>query len=92
MRVQPNKRIVETYQPRDRPYEVRDAQGRGLILRVQSSGHKSWVVSWAHGRRRTIDPVCAITLDIARAQVTRAIAEYLQSGALKQELRSRSNS
>jgi len=80
MRVQLTKRQVETYQPQERPYEVRDAQVRGLILRVQPSGHKAWIVSWAHGKRRTIGPTTAIPLDVARAQATHAIAEYLQSG------------
>lgn len=41
------KRIVLTAEPKDRPYELRDAQVRGLILRVQPSGHKAWIVIWA---------------------------------------------
>lgn len=80
MRVQLTKRQVETYQPRERPYEARDAQVRGLILRVQPSGHKVWIVSWAHWRRRTIGPTTAMLLDLARAPATNAIAEYLQPG------------
>ena len=44
------KRIVLTTEPRDRPYELRDAQVRGLILRVQQpSRHKDWIVIWAQG-------------------------------------------
>lgn len=80
MRVQLTKRLIDTYQAQDRPYEVRDAQVRGLILRVQPSGHKAWIVSWAHGKRRTIGPTAAVPLDMARAQATHAVAEYLQSG------------
>jgi hypothetical protein len=48
------KRIVATAQPKERPYELRDAQVRGLLLRVQPSGHKAWIVTWAHGKRRTL--------------------------------------
>lgn len=48
------KRIVVSAEPRDRPYELRDAQVRGLILRVQPSGHKAWIVTWAHGERRAL--------------------------------------
>lgn len=80
MGLQLTKLPIEIYQPRERPYEIRDAQVRGLILRVQPSGHKAWIVSWAHGKRRTIGPTTAIPLDLARAQATHAIAEYLQSG------------
>lgn len=46
------KRHVVTAQPKDRTYKLRDAQGRGLLLRVQPSGHKAWVVTWEHGKRR----------------------------------------
>lgn len=74
------KRIVLTSEPRDRPYELRDAQARGLILRVQPSGHKAWIVAWAHGRRRTLGSVEHLTLDQARDQARQAVAEYVQSG------------
>lgn len=48
------KRIVATAQPKERAYELRDTQVRGLLLRVQPSGHKAWVVTWEHGKRRTL--------------------------------------
>ena len=48
------KRLVATAQPKDRAYELRDTQVRGLLLRVQPSGHKAWVVTWEHGKRRTL--------------------------------------
>lgn len=75
-----NKRIVASAQPQDRPYELRDTQVRGLILRVQPSGHKAWVVTWAHGKRRTLGSVEHLTLDQARDQARQAVAEYVQSG------------
>lgn len=39
------KRLVTTAQPKDRAYELRDTQVRGLLLRVQPSGHTAWVAS-----------------------------------------------
>lgn len=48
------KRLVATAQPKDRAYELRDTQVRGVLLRVQPSGHKAWVVTWKHGKRRTL--------------------------------------
>ncbi len=45
MRVQLTKKIISSTLPRDRPYELRDAQVRGLALRVQPSGHMAW--NWA---------------------------------------------
>ncbi len=74
------KRIVLTAAPRERPYELRDAQVRGLILRVQPSGHKAWIVTWAHGKRRTLGSVEHLSLDQARDQARQAVAEYVQSG------------
>ncbi|WP_262071860.1 Arm DNA-binding domain-containing protein [Stenotrophomonas sp. Marseille-Q5258] len=74
------KRIVVSAEPRDRPYELRDAQVRGLILRVQPSGHKAWIVTWAHGKRRTLGSVDHLSLDHARDQARQAVAEYVHSG------------
>lgn len=73
------KRIVLTAEPKERPYELRDAQVRGLILRVQPSGHKAWIVTWAHGKRRTLGSVEHLSLDQARDQARQAVAEYVQS-------------
>lgn len=62
------------------PYELRDAQVRGLILRVQPSGHKAWIVTWVHGKRRTLGSVEHLALDQARDQARQAVAEYVRSG------------
>jgi len=80
MRIQLTKRVVTNAQPKDKPYEMRDILTRGLILRVQPSGHKAWIVSWAHGKRRTLGPVDHITLEQARAHAAQAMAEAVQRG------------
>jgi len=80
MRTALTKRTVDTAQPRDRPYELRDTQVRGLLLRVQPSGHKAWIVTWAHGKRRTLGSAGHLTLDQARAHARHAVAEYIQQG------------
>lgn len=45
MRITLTKRLVAQAQPQPKPYEMRDILVRGLILRVQPSGHKAWVVT-----------------------------------------------
>jgi len=80
MRTALTKRIVASAQPRERPYELRDAQVRGLLLRVQPSGHKAWIVTWAHGKRRTLGAATHLTLDQARAYASQAMAEVIQQG------------
>ena len=74
------KRLVATAQPKDRAYELRDTQVRGLLLRVQPSGHKAWVVTWEHGKRRTLGSAGHLTLDAAREIARKIIAEYIQTG------------
>lgn len=78
MRTALTKRTVATAQPRDRPYELRDTLVRGLLLRVQPSGHKAWIVTWAHGKRRTLGAAGHLTLDQARDHARQALAEYIQ--------------
>jgi integrase len=62
-------RFIESLKPRATPYEKADADVRGLLVRVQPSGVKSFVVQWARGCRVTLDrhyPVC--TIEAARTQ------------------------
>lgn len=71
------KRLIDTYRPGGKPVEVRDDRVRGLILRIQPSGLKAWVVERARGQRRTLaQPYPITTLEAARTQ-----AMALLSGA-----------
>lgn len=80
MRTQITKRTVFKAQPKDRPYEIRDTLVRGLILRVQPSGYKAWIVTWAHGKRKTLGAVERLTLEQARAHASHALSEAVQQG------------
>jgi len=80
MRIHLTKKIVATAQPKEKPYELRDTHVKGLLLRVQPSGHKSWIVTWKHGKRRTLGEASHLTLDQARAHASQTIAEYIQQG------------
>lgn len=60
---------VTRAKPREKPYELRDATQPGLLLRVQPSGAKSWVVSYTvEGRktRKALGDPAVITLKRAR--------------------------
>jgi integrase len=80
MKAQITRRLASSAKPQERPYEIRDISSKGLILRVQPSGHKAWIVEWTRGKRRTLGAVDSISLDEARAQAAQAVAEYVQSG------------
>ena len=63
------KADVAAAAPRPEPYEVPDAKCRGLRLRVQPSGKKSWVVVYRVAERktrRTLGDATHMTLGTAR--------------------------
>jgi integrase len=80
MRIQLTKRAVMGAQPKSSAYELRDVSIKGLLLRVQPSGHKSWIVEWARGRRRTLGALSELTLEEARAAAAQAMAEAMKLG------------
>ena len=65
---------------RERPYEIRDTLMKGLLLRVQPSGHKSWIIEWTRGKRRTLGAFSHLSLEQARAHAAQATAEVIQRG------------
>jgi integrase len=80
MKVQLTKKLIENAKAQDRPYELRDIQTRGLLLRVQPSGQKAYICEWTRGKRRTLGSFAHLTLDQARAHATLTVAEYVQNG------------
>lgn len=73
------KRIVATAKPKERAYELRDTQVRGLLLRVQPGGHKAWIIIRSHGKRRTLGSMGHPILDQARAHPAPTRAEFIQT-------------
>lgn len=66
--------------PLPKPYEMRDILIKGLLLRVNPSGHKAWVVEWARGARRTLGALSELSLDDARLAASQAMAEAYKFG------------
>ena len=76
-----SQKNVAAAAPGDAPYEIRDTQIQGLILRVQPSGVKSFIVQWGRGKRVTLKPRYPVmTLDTARTQA-HAILTQSSDGA-----------
>ena len=80
MKIQLTKRLVSGAKPSGKAYEIRDVQIKGLILRVQPSGHKSWIVEWSCGSRRTLGALSELCLEDARARAAEVMAEALKFG------------
>lgn len=74
-------RYADKLEPAEKPYEVRDKELKGLLLRVQPSGVKSYVVTWGRGKRRTLGQHPVITAEGARTQALAALSESAQHGA-----------
>lgn len=74
-------RAVELAKPAEKPYEVSDSDMKGLLLRVQPSGVKSYIVTWGRGKRRTLGKHPVMTLAGARAAALAALSEASQHGA-----------
>jgi integrase len=81
MRTKLSTKNVAAARPQDTPYEIWDTGKQGLLLRVQPSGVKSWVVQWGRGKRTTLKrryPEC--TLDMARKQAAAILGEAADKG------------
>lgn len=81
MKVSLARQLIESTQPRATPQELRDTKVGGLLLRVQPSGTKSYVVEWARGKRRTIGRHPVMTLDGARETAKRMLGQAAEHGA-----------
>jgi integrase len=72
---------VKKAAPKDKPYELRDGKQPGLLLRVQPSGVKSWVVVYTvnDGKsaktRKTIGDASIVTLARARTHAKEITAK-----------------
>ena len=76
-------RTVEAAKAQARPYELRDAEIKGLLLRVQPTGAKSFIVEWARGKRTTIGRFPVTTLVAARTQALAILSDAAQHGTPK---------
>jgi len=74
-------KLAETAKPADKPYEVRDSELRGLLLRVQPSGMRTFYVDVARGVRVRLGRYPAITVEMARKRARSAMGDFEKHGA-----------
>ena len=81
MRTKLSVRNVEAARPFDAPYEINDTEIKGLLLRVQPSGVKSFVVQWGRGKRITLKPrYPVLTLEGARTKAREILTDADKHG------------
>lgn len=73
-------KLLASLQVTGSEYEVHDTTVTGLFVRVTAAGAKSYVVSWARGRKKTLGRVGILTLDQARTEATQYLAEARAHG------------
>lgn len=73
-------RLAQTAESKGRPYEVRDTAIKGLLLRVQPSGVKTFYAQWGRGKRTTIGTFPVITVEAARTRAKTILAEVATGG------------
>jgi hypothetical protein len=64
--------VVRDLAPATKPYEVRDDRLRGILVRVQPSGHKAYYVEYARGRRVALGRADVIAPSITRDKAKRS--------------------
>lgn len=73
-------KLLSSLKVSGREYEIHDTTITGLFVRVTAAGAKSYVVTWARGRKKTLGRVGILTLDQARQEATQYLAEARKLG------------
>ncbi|MEZ1953697.1 MULTISPECIES: site-specific integrase [Pseudomonas] len=81
MKTKITAKLLAGIQPQNKPYRIHDTAQPGLSIRVLPSGHSSYMVSWGRNQAATLGRVGMMTLDQARTEAARWLAEAHEHGA-----------
>lgn len=73
-------RRLNSLETTGKEYEVHDTTVPGLFVRVTAAGAKSYVVTWARGRKRTLGRVGILTLAQAQEEALQYLNEARKHG------------
>lgn len=80
MRAKLTVKTVAGARPQADPYEIRDTDIKGFLLRVQPSGVKSFNVEWGRGKRTAIGKYPVVTLEAARIRAKEILGDAAKNG------------
>jgi integrase len=80
-----NKKFIVELKPKDKPYEIWDSDFKGLVLRVEPSGKKTYFLVYARGKRVKIADASKASPSVAREAAKRLYAQYLKTGEIKRK-------
>lgn len=72
------KELLKKVKPRKKPYEIRDTELKGFILRVQPSGVISYIVQYAKGKRITVSRANVLSPAEAREEARIKLADWVR--------------
>lgn len=79
--------LLKTIQPQGKPFEIRDTQVKGFLLRVQPSGVKTYYAEYARGKRIKLGCASLLTPTQAREEAQKVIVETLKGNDPQSEKR-----
>jgi integrase len=91
MQIALTQTIAEKAESQTRPYEIRDVRLKGLLLRVQPSGVKTYYCEYERGKRMRVGRADVLGLSEARAEARKIMGAFFQGvdpGAEKKRKRS----
>lgn len=75
MRAKITKKLIESLKPKEKQYEVRDAELKGLMVRVMPTGTMTYAVEYGRGRKFTIGKANILTPVQARDKARQILAD-----------------
>jgi len=81
MKTKITAKTLSGIQPQEKQFRIHDTAQPGLSIRVLPSGHASYMVSWGRNKAATLGRVGMMTLDQARTEAARWLAEAHAHGA-----------
>ncbi|WP_019411098.1 site-specific integrase [Pseudomonas psychrophila] len=80
MKAKITQKLINSLTPQEKHFRVFDTDQPGLFIRVQPSGHMTYMVSWARNRERSLGRVGTLTLAQARSEAARYLADAHEHG------------
>lgn len=74
------QKLINSLKPQDKSYRVHDVTQPGLFIRVLPSGHMSYMVTWRRNKNATLGRVGILTLEQARKETAKYLAEAREYG------------
>lgn len=80
MKAKITQKLINGLELKTKHYRVYDTEQPGLFIRVQPTGHKSYMVTWGRNRERSLGQVGTLTLAQARVDAARYLADAYEHG------------